>query len=134
MGNYDFRNVEEAVDLSEHAHSVDARLIVIDALADVMVGGDENSVLSTQPILRNLRALAIDCDAAVVIVHHNNKSGAFRGSTTLQAAVDHMLSVYSPPGQNLIHYRFKLDYEYNEFGGRGQGSKMSTEYTLGVKD
>ena len=102
MGNYDFRDVDEAIDLSEHAHSVDACLIVIDALADVMVGGDENSVLSTQPILRNLRALAIDCDAAVVIVHHNNKSGAFRGSTTLQAAVDHMLSVYSPPGQNLI--------------------------------
>jgi hypothetical protein len=102
MGNYDFRDVDEAIDLSEHAHSVDARLIVIDALADVMVGGDENSVLSTQPILRNLRALAIDCDAAVVIVHHNNKSGAFRGSTTLQAGVDHMLSVYSPPGQNLI--------------------------------
>jgi hypothetical protein len=35
---------------------------------------------------------------------------------------------------NLVHFRFKVDYEYNMMGGRGQGSKMSTEYILSVKD
>jgi hypothetical protein len=39
-----------------------------------------------------------------------------------------------PKEENLIHYRFKVDYEYNKVGGRGQGSKMSTEYILGIKD
>lgn len=102
MGNYDFRDINEASDLIEHARSVEAGLIVIDALANVMVGGDENSVLSVQPILHNLRAVAIDCGAAVLIIHHTNKSGFFRGSTSLSAGVDQLLSVYSPPGQTLL--------------------------------
>ncbi|MEX1247926.1 MAG: AAA family ATPase [Anaerolineales bacterium] len=101
-GAYDFRDIAEAQDLIEHARSVGAGLIIIDSLADVMVGGNENSVLSIQPILRHLRAVTIDCGAAVVLVHHTNKSGLFRGSTSISAGVDHMLSVYSPPGQNLI--------------------------------
>ena len=39
-----------------------------------------------------------------------------------------------PADKNLIHYRFKLDYEYNDFGKRGQGSQMSTEYKLSIKE
>jgi hypothetical protein len=39
-----------------------------------------------------------------------------------------------PSDQNVIHYRFKLDYDYNKMGGQGHGSKMSTEYKLSLKD
>jgi hypothetical protein len=39
-----------------------------------------------------------------------------------------------PADQNIAHYRFKLNYEYNDFGKVGQGSKMSTEYKLTVKE
>lgn len=38
------------------------------------------------------------------------------------------------PDQNILHYRFKVDYDYNDFGKRGQGSTMSTEYRLTIKD
>jgi hypothetical protein len=36
--------------------------------------------------------------------------------------------------QTAVYYRFKVDYEYTEFGGRGKGSKMSTEYKLSIRD
>jgi len=36
--------------------------------------------------------------------------------------------------QRVAHFRFKVDYEYNKMGGRGQGSKMSTEYILAIRD
>ena len=39
-----------------------------------------------------------------------------------------------PADKDITHYRFKVNYEYNDFGKRGQGSKMSTEYKLSVKD
>lgn len=101
-GGYDFRLPSEAQDLIDHARALQAGLIVIDALANVMIGGDENSVLSMQPVFRNLRSVALNTGAAVVIVHHTNKTGLFRGSTSIAAGVDHMLAVYSPPGQPII--------------------------------
>jgi hypothetical protein len=39
-----------------------------------------------------------------------------------------------PADQNLVLYRFKVDYDYTQFGGKGQASKMSTEYGLAVKE
>lgn len=39
-----------------------------------------------------------------------------------------------PAEQDVLHYRFKVDYDYNDFGDVGQGSKMSTEYILKVRD
>lgn len=39
-----------------------------------------------------------------------------------------------PPGQTVVRYSFKMDYEYNEFRGHGQGSTTTPEYSLNVKD
>lgn len=105
VGSFDFRREDDMTDLTRIARSVKAGLIVIDALANIMVGGDENSVTSVQPILRNLRSVALGCSAAVLVIHHTNKSGDYRGSSSLSAGVDHMLSVHSPPGQDLIRLK-----------------------------
>ena len=37
-----------------------------------------------------------------------------------------------PPDKNYINYRFKVDYEYNRFGPKGKGSKLSPEYKLSI--
>jgi len=70
-------------------------LVVIDALADVMPGGDENSVKDTHPVFQNLRALAEKHHSAFVVIHHSNKTGGYRGSSAIQGAVDLMLMVES---------------------------------------
>jgi hypothetical protein len=38
-----------------------------------------------------------------------------------------------PKDKNVVVYRFKVDYEYNKFGGVGKASKNSPEYKLYIK-
>jgi hypothetical protein len=70
-----------------------ARFVVIDALADIMPGRDENAVKDVQPVFMALRAIAETTGAAIVVIHHNNKSGGYRGSSAIKGAVDLLLTV-----------------------------------------
>jgi len=99
---YNLGRQEEAESLAARAFSLGVGLIIIDALANVMPRADENNVLSVQPIFANLRRLARVTGAAVLVVHHTNKQGLFRGSTFIASGVDHMLAVESPPQSDLI--------------------------------
>ena len=37
-----------------------------------------------------------------------------------------------PPGTSLVHYRYKVDFEYNRMGKPGKDSALSPEYTLRI--
>ena len=39
-----------------------------------------------------------------------------------------------PPGTTAISYRYKFDYEYNAMGKPKSGSRLSSEYTLRVRE
>lgn len=39
-----------------------------------------------------------------------------------------------PPGTSLIHYRYKLDFQYNRMGKPGADTALSQEYSLRVLD
>lgn len=81
-----------------------AGLVVIDALADIM-NGDENSKQDTQPIFTALRKIAEETNAAIIVIHHSNKAGGYRGSTAIKGAVDLMVQVESENGKNVITFR-----------------------------
>lgn len=70
-----------------------AGLMVVDVLADVMPGGAENAVKDIQPVFIQLRKIADDKKAAIIVIHQSNKAGGFRGSTTMKGAVDLMLLI-----------------------------------------
>ncbi|MCB0862616.1 MAG: AAA family ATPase [Solirubrobacterales bacterium] len=64
-------------------------LIVIDTAARCMVGADENSARDMGIFLDNAEGLANRFDAALLIVHHSQKSGKEeRGNGALRGAVD----------------------------------------------
>ncbi len=105
MAGYNLATRSEVDHLIARAQHLNAGLIIIDALANVMAGTDENNVLTVQPVFSNLRRLAQVCNAAVLVVHHTNKQGIFRGSTLIASGVDHMLAVESGPQDPLIHLR-----------------------------
>ncbi len=102
LPEYNFRESQDCLDLLDKVESKKAGLIVIDALANTLRGGDENSSLSVAPVLNNLRRIAEIARCAILLVHHNNKEGIFRGSSVISASVDLMLSIESPPGDELI--------------------------------
>jgi hypothetical protein len=97
-----FTRQSDAEYITKVANALGIKLIIIDALVNVMGGTDENNVLSVQPIFDSLRDIATNEGAAVVVIHHTNKEGVFRGSSFLSSTVDHMLLVESQPDDPLI--------------------------------
>lgn len=104
LAGYDFRSEEDAKMLRDRALDLNVGLIVIDALADLMATA-ENSVASVQTVLFNLRRLADFTRAAVLVIHHTNRRGYFRGSSAIAASMDLMLSIDSSPNDSYIEFR-----------------------------
>lgn len=92
-------------------------LVIIDVLADVM-DGDENSKQDTQPVFTNLRKIADQTNAAIILIHHANKAGGYRGSSAIKGAVDTMILVESENGKNTISFKCEKnrDAEPQEWG------------------
>jgi hypothetical protein len=80
-----------------------AGVIILDALADVMTG-DENSKQDTQPIFNRLRMIAEETGTAIIIIHHSNKLGGYRGSSAIKGAVDLMILIESKNGNDYIDF------------------------------
>ena len=94
-------------ELTNLINSLGAGLVIIDALADVMPGKDENAVKDVQPVFLTLRRIAEDTQAAIVIIHHSNKGTGkdnYRGSTAIKGAIDTLIKVESEPEDDLINF------------------------------
>jgi hypothetical protein len=64
------------------------RLIVIDTWATANAGSDENAVGLMQQSLNRCGRIRDEVQAAVLLVHHDNRQGAFRGSSAIDGYVD----------------------------------------------
>jgi hypothetical protein len=63
-------------------------LIVIDTWATANAGSDENAVGLMQQSLNRCGRIRDEVHAAVLMVHHDNRQGAFRGSSAIDGYVD----------------------------------------------
>jgi predicted transcriptional regulator len=81
-----------------------------------MPGGDENSVRDVQPVFIQLRKIADDTNAAIIVIHHSNKAGGFRGSTAMKGAVDLMLLMKAEDGFLSFRSEKARDIEPIAFG------------------
>lgn len=99
--------------------------VVIDALADVTAGSDENSVQDMQPMMMNLRKMGESTKAAVIVIHHSNKGGKYRGSSALKGGVDLLLKVTSEKQSPLIKFDMEKarDTEEIEFAAKAHFSE-----------
>jgi len=103
LPGFDLRSQADTQILIEQVLATNAGLLILDPLAQILHGGDENSALSVLPVFANLRRVSETCNAAILVLHHTNKQGIFRGSTSISASVDHMLAVDSHPESSIIH-------------------------------
>ena len=96
------------------AHNVG--LVVVDTLANSMIGGDENSVTDVNQALDGARRIS-DAGANVILVHHTNRGGAdFRGSSALHGNIDSLLRLRRRGDltSKLDSYKFKDHPEYED--------------------
>lgn len=64
-------------------------LIIVDTLAAVTTGADENAASHMTRVVRNLRRLSATCQSAVLIVHHSGAKGdRERGHTCVYASCE----------------------------------------------
>lgn len=85
--------------LAKRINDLMAGLVVIDNLGTISGAADENSTEMVQ-VMGNLRRCAEETGAAVVVIHHQRKSGgigrpgdALRGHSSIEAALDLALHV-----------------------------------------
>jgi len=65
---------------------MDVDVVFIDPLVNAMQG-DENSVEYVRPQLKGLREVAAETGTSVVVIHHENRQGGYRGSSVLRDLV-----------------------------------------------
>jgi RecA/RadA recombinase len=81
--------------------AIEPRLIVVDTLARVAAGADENQVKDMTQVINVLASIQDEFKATVLFVHHSGKSeNGMRGSSALLASVDAEISCekISPEG------------------------------------
>ena len=82
----------------------ESKLVIFDALADIM-DGDENSKKDVQPVMNALRKIADNTDSSIILIHHSNKSGGYRGSTAIKASSDLMVQVTSDFDDSVVTFK-----------------------------
>jgi hypothetical protein len=110
---------------------VGAKLVIFDALADIM-GGDENSKEDTQPIFTQLRKIADRTGAAIILIHHSNRAGGYRGSSAIKGAIDLMVRVESEDGKNIINFETEKnrDGDPQKWGALATWHEQEETFTL----
>lgn len=97
----DKKDVQEVEELIKNTG---AGLVIIDALAEIM-DGDENSKQDTLPIFSALRKIAEITNAAIIVIHHSNRSGGYRGSSAIKGAVDLMIQIESDNDSQYVNFK-----------------------------
>ena len=94
------------------------KLVIFDALTDIMAG-DENTKKDTQPVLSALKKMADKTGAAIIVIHHSNKSGGYRGSSAIKGAADLLIEIKSEDDSEWISFRSEKvrHIEYVKFTG-----------------
>ncbi len=102
IAGFNLRNPVDVAHVSGLIEQVQPSLVIMDALVDLMPGGDENAAQDVHPVFHALRQMAEHYQCAIIVVHHSGKSGEYRGSTSMHGAVDLMLMVKSPPKEKYV--------------------------------
>lgn len=120
---FDPRKTDHLAALEARISDTGAQLVIIDTLAAIMLGADENSVKDVQPFFSALRSLADATSSAVVIIHHTNKLGGYRGSSAMNGAVDLLLMVSRDKGSQLMTFRSEKARDVEAFEFTAQTSR-----------
>ena len=83
--------------------TTDSGLVIIDSLAEIMVG-DENTKKDTHPVFTALRRIAEETGAAIILIHRENKNDGYRGSSAIMGTLDLMVKVESKGDSNRIEF------------------------------
>jgi hypothetical protein len=102
MQGTDIRSALDTHEIEKIIIEKQIKFVVIDALMDVILGADENSVKDVMPAFAQLKQIVERTGVTFLVIHHNDKSGkGYRGSTAIKGAVDLLLEVEKMTSDNI---------------------------------
>lgn len=104
LAGVNLRNSADTLIIEDLIKDTGARLMIIDALIDVIGDADENDASQVQAAFHTLRTIAENTKVAIVVIHHAGKNGGYRGSSAMKGAVDLLLMVESKPDSLNIEF------------------------------
>lgn len=96
-------------ELSERCEQIN--LLVIDTLHSAATGADENHARDTGRILDAAKYARSALGCTVLLIHHANRAGAYRGSSALHGAMDAMLQTRSADNVGILECFKQKDAE-----------------------
>jgi predicted ATP-dependent serine protease len=106
LGGFKLDNKEDVKNIESEIERLGIKLIIFDALADIM-DGDENSKKEVQPVMNNLRKIADNTDSSIILIHHANKTGGYRGSSAIKASSDLLVQISSDADDSIINFKIE---------------------------
>lgn len=94
-------------------------LVVIDPWLTSIPGADVSQQKDMTTALNNLLRLKSETDAAIVVVHHDNRTGAFLGSVAIDALCDSRLHLSEDGRDDRNQTRVKIDVEKSRDDAKG---------------
>jgi len=104
LAGFKLDNKEDIKTIESEINRTEAKLVIFDALADIM-DGDENSKKDVQPVMNALRKIADNTDCSIILIHHSNKAGGYRGSSAIKASSDLMIQISSDLDQSVVTFK-----------------------------
>lgn len=111
------------------------KYVIIDSLSRVMTG-DENSKQDVQPVMSALARISHLAGVSLIVIHHANKGGGYRGSTAIRATVDTFVEVKSVNDDPLVNFTAEKvrDGESRRFAGLATWDGVLDTFTLTATD
>jgi RecA-family ATPase len=89
-----YRDIKNSLAVLESLiKDVNPDLVIIDSLMDVLPGADENSTKDMTPFFKSLKSIINKTGTSIIVIHHVNKKGNYRGSSSIRGHVDLLLKV-----------------------------------------
>jgi hypothetical protein len=104
-------------ELIDWARDAGYDLVVIDTWANANAGSDENAAGVMSESLNRAGRIAEELQVAVLLVHHDNRSGAFRGSSAIDGYLDTRIHLTQEGEGADRRVKFKIEKQRDDESG-----------------
>jgi len=127
LAGFKLDNDEDAKKIESEIKNTKSKLVIFDALTDIM-DGDENSKKDVQPVMNALGKIADNTGASLIVIHHSNKGGGYRGSSTIKGSSDLMVFISSNIDDKTINFEIEKnrDGNFNAWAAEASWTKDAT--------
>lgn len=104
LASFNMRDPADVAEVGSLVAAIKPILVVADALVDLTGDANENYANEMKPATAAFKQIAETHQCAVLVLHHSNKQGGYRGSTAIPGGVDLLLHIESKVDSGTIDF------------------------------